>query len=77
MFHEIQGSSVILKSGGVFRQAKCYSYNGTVFAKWGNGFIKLKKYMNGTSVPHVSWEAIDLPFTPTFSNTGDMNVPTA
>lgn len=72
MFHEILDSTVILRSRGVFRQSKCFAYNGQVFAKFGGGFIKLMKYQKGTSCPHVSWDEIALPFPVRFSPIGAM-----
>ena len=75
MFHEILDSSIILRSRGVFGQSKCYYYNGQVFAKMGNGFVKLMKHQNGTSCPTVSWENVQLPFPIEYSKVGVMLAP--
>lgn len=75
MFHEIQDSSVILKSRGVYKQTACFSHKGQVFAKNGSGFIKLFKHLNGTSNPNVSWEDVQLPFPISYTPTGVMLVP--
>lgn len=74
MFHQIQDSSVVLKSRGVYKQTACFAHNGQVFAKCGSGFIKLFKHLNGTSNPNVSWEDVQLPFPINYTNTGVMLV---
>jgi len=54
LFHEIPDAQVILRSKGVFRQAKLFGRGGAVYAAWGSGFIRLLKH-SGTTVPTVSW----------------------
>lgn len=53
-FHEIPEGVVILRSRGVFRQAKVYRRGAYVYAAFGSGFIRLLAH-SGTSVPSVSW----------------------
>lgn len=72
MFHEIIDSIVILRSKGVFIQTKAFSYKGQVFAKKGNGFVKLVKFQRGTSCPTVSWESVQLPFEVSYDKLGVM-----
>lgn len=60
-FHVID-DAVILRSRGVFRQAKVYRRGADVFAAWGSGYIRLLAN-SGTTVPYVSWddlEAVDV-----------------
>jgi hypothetical protein len=57
LFHIIEDGAVILKSKGVFRQAKVYRREDRVYSGLGSGFIRLTQG-GGTSVPGVSW--IDL-----------------
>ena len=46
-FKQLTGETVILQSGGVFKQADLYEWDGKLFAKHGNGFIRLKE--NGST----------------------------
>lgn len=61
-FHVIEDAVVILRSKGVFKQVKAYERGGYIYAAHGSGFIRLS--VNGTSVPNVSVDALDLGFTP-------------
>lgn len=54
LFHEIPDAQVILRSKGVFKQAKLFRRGEDVYAAWGSGFIRLLKH-SGTTVPTVSW----------------------
>lgn len=75
MFHEIPDTSVVLKRKGLYKQTTLFAYAGQVFARHGGGFIKLFKHSNGTSVPDVQWEDLQLPggrAVPAFSHTGVM-----
>jgi len=54
LFHEIPDAQVILRSKGVFKQAKLFRRGEDVYAAWGSGFIRLLKH-GGTTVPTVSW----------------------
>lgn len=58
LFHVIDGAQAILCSKGVYRQVALYRREDRVYAKWGSGFVRLGSD-GGTSVPHVSWRAID------------------
>lgn len=62
LFHEIPDAQVILRSKGVFRQAKLFRRGEDVYAAWGSGFIRLLKH-SGTTVPAVSWQ-VDSLFDP-------------
>jgi hypothetical protein len=57
-FHVIEDGAVILRSKGVFRQAKVFRRGVDVFAAWGVGFVKLGP-RGGTTHPHVSWDSIE------------------
>lgn len=58
-FHIIDDAAVILRSRGVYRQAKVFVRGDGLFAGHGGGFVRL--YTNGgTSVPTLSWEDIDV-----------------
>lgn len=61
-FHVIEDAAVILRSKGVYRQAKAYKRGIGLYAGYGNGFIRLYKN-GGTSLPSVSWEGHDGPQT--------------
>lgn len=58
MFHELEGSVIILRSKGVFRQTKAYTRNGYIYAGHGSGFIRMCE--RGTSVPNIGWEYYNL-----------------
>lgn len=57
-FHIIDDGAVILRSRGVFKQAKVYRRGADVYAGHGSGFIKLGG-QGGTSMPSVSWIDIE------------------
>jgi hypothetical protein len=59
-FHIIDDGAVILRSRGVFRQAKVYRRGEDVYAGWGAGFIRLLANP-ATTAPNVSWDAIEAP----------------
>lgn len=60
LFQALDGEAVILREGGVYKQADLYSRDGVLFAKAAGGFIKLNA--NGsTSKPKIMVE--DLPTT--------------
>lgn len=56
LFHEIPDAQVILRSKGVYRQAKLFRRGEDVFAAWGTGFIRLLS-AGGTTVPTVHYLA--------------------
>lgn len=58
LFHEIPDAQVILRSKGVYRQAKLFRRGEDVFAAWGSGFIRLLS-AGGTTVPTVHYLDFD------------------
>jgi len=58
-FHVIDDAAVILRTRGVYRQAKVYRRGIDVYAGFGNGFVRLHAG-GGTSAPNLSWDAIDI-----------------
>lgn len=62
LFHVIEDKTVILRSKGVYRQAKAYRRGDQLYAGFGVGFVKLCG-ANGTSNPNVSWEDTDVEHT--------------
>lgn len=58
-FHIIDDAAVILRTKGVYRQAKVFVRAGGIYAAHGVGFIRLYKG-GGTGLPTVSWDDIDL-----------------
>lgn len=57
-FHIIDDGIVILRSKGIYRQAKVYERKGEIYAGYGERFIKLGNAPNTTD-PNVSWDEID------------------
>ena len=57
LFHIIEDCFVILRSRGVYRQAKVYRRGTSLFAGWGGGFVRLCG-SGGTSSPNVLWDAV-------------------
>jgi len=57
-FHIIEDAAAILVSKGVYRQVKVYRRGSALFAAYGRGFIRL--YKDGTSLPNVRCEDIDV-----------------
>ncbi|AEI71058.1 hypothetical protein [EBPR siphovirus 2] len=60
LFHVIDEKTVILRSNGVFRQAKAYRRGNALYAGHASGFVRLLAKPN-TSSPNVSWEETDVP----------------
>lgn len=60
LFHLIEGSAVVLRRNGVYRQAPVYSRGVDLYAKWGAGFVRLRGN-EGTTLPDCAWETLDLP----------------
>jgi hypothetical protein len=58
LFHVIDDGVVLLRSKGVYRQAKVYRRGKDVFAGVGTGFVKLHGAA-GTSRPDISWLELD------------------
>lgn len=75
-FHEIEGAVVVLRSKGVYTQAKVYQRNGRIYAAKGSSFIALSR--DGTSVPTISVDAIEFEnMNPELDRLGRMYVPGA
>lgn len=64
-FHAIEGEQVILRAGGVFKQADLYylaepdAKKGELFVAGGGGFIRLLTE-GKTSKPNTFWEDMDI-----------------
>lgn len=58
LFHEVPDAQVILRSKGVYRQAKVFRRGSDIYAAWGSGFIRLLSG-SGTTVPTVVWDDLD------------------
>ena len=56
---EIPDSCVVLYSKGMYYQPRAYAYDGAIYAKWKNGFIKLKAG-HQTSMSMVVWQTIKM-----------------
>ena len=54
LFHEIPDGVAVLRTKGVFRQAKLFRRGRDVFAAQGGGFIRLLS-SGGTTVPTTTW----------------------
>lgn len=63
LFHVIDDAFVILRSKGVYRQAKLYRRGVGTYAAWGAGFIRVLKG-GGTTNPNVGWVDLDPSVTP-------------
>ena len=59
-FHVIEDAAVVLRSKGVYRQAKVYRRAEGLYAGYAGGFIRLMAN-GGTSRPEVSWDETDAP----------------
>jgi hypothetical protein len=57
-FHIIDDGAVILRSKGLYRQAKVYRRGEVIYAGYGAGYIKLG-IGSVTSVPSVSYDGIE------------------
>ena len=57
LFTIIEGQFVVLRQNGVFRQVQLYQYGNRIFAKFGNGYVGLRKPSsnNPTTKPDVTW----------------------
>lgn len=68
MFHVIDDCFVVLRSRGVFRQAKAFRRDRYLYAGFGAGFIRLMS-RGATTHPLVTWE--DLTASPEIQIAGD------
>jgi hypothetical protein len=55
LFHEVPDAQVVLRTKGVYRQAKVYRRGQCIYAAQGSGFIRLLSH-SGTSAPNTSWQ---------------------
>lgn len=57
LFTIIEGQFVVLRQNGVFKQVQLYQYGNRIFAKYGSGYIGLRKpsYNYPTTKPDVTW----------------------
>lgn len=62
LFHVIEDKTVILRSNGVYKQAKAYRRGTAIYAGHGNGFVRLCA-KPGTSNPNISWDETDVAYT--------------
>lgn len=67
-FLPVDNASALLQSRGVYSIHDIYQYKGLLYAKKGNGFLKLMKAR--TSVGNVQLVEIKLPFEPTKTAAG-------
>lgn len=73
LFHVIDDAQVILRSKGVYKQAKVYQRNDRIYAAYGSGFIALSK--NGTSAPNIGVDELALGFEPDADPLGRLYMP--
>ena len=58
LFHKIDDACVITLARGVYHQRPLFRRGDALYAGCGGGFVRLVRG-GGTSVPHISWKAID------------------
>jgi hypothetical protein len=58
-FSPIKRGTVILQSAGVYRMGELFSREGEVYAKFGSGFVGLRKG-GATTKGKLRWEACSL-----------------
>ena len=75
LFHELPEAQVVLRTKGVYRQAKLYRRGNDIYAAYGSGFVRLLKH-SGTTVPTVSW-LVDSLYDPACSITLHNGLPRA
>jgi len=56
MFKQVVGQSAVVRKGGVYRTCDLYEYKGQLFAKHGNGYVRL----NADGGSSVDGLALDL-----------------
>lgn len=57
LFHIVEDAFVVLRSRGLFRQAKVYRRGQALYAGYGVSFVGLRG-RGGTTRPDISWEEI-------------------
>ncbi len=73
LFHVVDDAFAILRSKGVYRQAKVYSREGRLYAAHGAGYIGLTTH--GTTVPSTSLVELVTDFKPQKCNLGYFYLP--
>jgi len=58
LFHVIDEVQCVTRCGGVFRQVAVFRRGVELFARHGNGFIRLES-RGVTSAPKVSWDGME------------------
>lgn len=58
LFHIIDDVQCVTRCGGVFRQVAVFRRGTEIFARHGNGFIRLM-CRGTTSAPKVSWDGME------------------
>ena len=59
LFEPLQGGRVILRSRGIFKEAKLFTHGGIVYAREGSGFVQLRAN-NETSRDRLYWGSLQL-----------------
>lgn len=57
-FKPLEGDTVILLSGGVYKQCDLFTWDGKLFAKFGGGFVRLREDAT-TTKPNVTFEHME------------------
>lgn len=58
LFSVVNDAFAVLRSRGVFRQAKVFQRDGRLYAGFGSGYVQLR-HDNATSVPTMTWDHIE------------------
>jgi len=77
LFSIVEDATVVLRKGGIYRQAKVYQRDGQLYAQHGGGFITIGQNgrLVGTSVPNINVDAHDFGFEPEISKLGRYYTP--
>lgn len=70
LFHVVDDAFVVLRSNGVYRQAKVYRRGNDGYAAYGSGFVRIMR--QGTSVPKLNWDEIVIDIDYDFDSLGRM-----
>lgn len=70
LFTAIPDELVVLRQGGVYRQVPLFEYGGHVYAKFGSGFVGLRKPSSNypTTKADVTYDIESLSFVPLFDD---------
>lgn len=61
-FTVVDDSSVVLREKGVYKQVAVYRLGDRLFAEYRKGQFVALLSNDGTSLPHVTWSELDVPF---------------